>query len=171
MGNEFNKTEADFVYERYNKMREVSAEQDIPLEELPVQEKPVDWDGVVDDGSDPALVGDPLLAADIDLNTPEPALGRRADRVTSLTSPPPSERDEVLESDAVFAAEAAGLSGTAIDYADDEELMDDEEEELPLEDVPDADDIEPGTAIDPVSPPIDVMPGTDVLNGSNGEEE
>lgn len=171
MGNEFNKTEADFVYERYNKMREASAEQDIPLEELTVQEKPVDWDGVVDDGSDPALVGDPLLAADIDLNTPEPALGRRADRVTSLTSPPPSERDEILESDAVFAAEAAGLTGSAIDYADEEELMDDEEEELPLEDVPDADDIEPGTAIDPVSPPIDVMPGTDVLNGSNGEEE
>lgn len=171
MGNEFNKTEADFVYERYSKMGGVSSEQDIPVEELQAHEKPVDWDGVVDDGSDPALEGDPILAADIDLNAPEPALGRRADRVNSMTSPPPSERDEVLESDALFAAEAAGLAGSAIDYADNEELIDDDDEELPLEDIPDADEIEPGTAIDPVSPPIDAMPGTDVLNGSNGDEE
>lgn len=201
MGNEFNKTEADFVYERYNKLGDVSPEQDIPLEELrplgtmthqspsdgtagadlrpmesalashdPAHEKPVDWDGVVDDGSDPALVGDPILAADIDLNAPEPALGRRADRVRSMTSPPPSERDEAAESDAIFAAGAAGLTGGAIDYAGDEELVD-EEEELPLEDVPDADELQPGTAIDPAAPPIDVMPGTDVLNGSTGEEE
>lgn len=171
MGNDFNKTEADFVYERYSKMGGVSSEQDIPLEELPAREKPVDWDDVVDDGSDPVLEGDRILAADIDLNAPEPALGRRADRVTSITSPPPSERDEVLESDAILAAEAAGLAGSAMDYADDEELIDDDEEELPLEDIPDADEIEPGTAIDPVSPPIDAMPGTDVLNGSNGEDD
>ncbi|QQZ63469.1 hypothetical protein JI735_14005 [Paenibacillus sonchi] len=90
MGNEFNKTEADFVYERYNKLGDVSPEQDIPLEELrplgtitrhnpgdetagadlrpmesalashdPARERPVDWDGVADDGSDPALTGDP----------------------------------------------------------------------------------------------------------------
>ncbi|MNO30923.1 hypothetical protein D3C76_208720 [compost metagenome] len=202
MGNEFNKTEADFEYERYTKMGGVSPEQDIPLEELrplgtitrqsaggetaeadsrpiesalashdPVHTKPVDWDGVVDDGSDPALVGDPILAADIGLGNPEPALGRRADRVRSITSPPPSERDEVLESDAIFAAGAAGLTGSAIDYAEEETFVNEEEEEQPLEDVPDADDLQPGTAIDPVSPPVDAMPGTDVLNGSNGEEE
>ncbi|MNW66955.1 hypothetical protein D3C74_454770 [compost metagenome] len=87
-----------------------------------------------------------------------------------MTSPPPSERDEAAESDAIFAAGAAGLTGGAIDYAGDEELVD-EEEELPLEDVPDADELQPGTAIDPAAPPIDVMPGTDVLNGSTGEEE
>ncbi|MBW4084407.1 hypothetical protein [Paenibacillus sp. S150] len=201
MGNEFNKTEADFAYERYTKMGGISPEQDIPLEELrplgtitgqsrsgkssgtperalesalashdPAHAKPVDWDGVVDDGADPALVGDSILAADIDLNAPEPALGRRADRAAGLTAPPPAERDEVLESDAMFAAEAAGLAGSAIDYAGDEALVEDEEE-LPLEDIPDADELEPGTAIDPAAPPIDAMPGTDVLNGSRGDEE
>ncbi|OMD50392.1 hypothetical protein BSK56_07630 [Paenibacillus borealis] len=203
MGNEFNKTEADFAYERYTKMGEISPEQDIPLEELrplgtiteqstsgsgtdqedrrplesaftshePVGAAPIDFDGVVDDGADPALVEDHILAADIGLSAPEPALRPRAERHGEIAASPGSRRDELLESDAVFAAGAAGLTGSVIDYAGDDEILDDEEEELPLEDIPDADELQPGTAVDPASPPLDVMPGTDVLNGSNGEEE
>ncbi|UQZ35029.1 hypothetical protein C2I18_16770 [Paenibacillus sp. PK3_47] len=201
MGNEFNKTEADFAYERYNKMGGVSPEQDIPLEELrplgtiteqgpsdltdgtgnrplesalashtPVGETPVDFDGTVDSGSDPALVGDNILAADIGLNAPEEGLGRRADRDGGIIASPAPERDELLESDAIFTAGAAGLTGGVIDYAEDDELPD-EEEEQPLEDVPDADEIQQGTAVDPAAPPVDVMPGTDLLNGSTGEED
>ncbi|ASA26009.1 hypothetical protein [Paenibacillus donghaensis] len=223
MGNEFNKTEADFTYERYNKMGGVSSEQDIPLEELrhlgtiteqshsedieaddkrPLEsalasheqahERPVDFvDGIADDGADQALVGDGYLAADIGLNQLEPGLGRRADREDIIASPAP-ERDELLESDAVFAAGAAGLGGGVIDYAEEGERLGDErpvseeqllveepdayeesaaDEEQPLEDIPDADEIQPGSAIDPASPPVDVMPGTDVLNGSNGEDD
>ena len=202
MGNEFNKTEADFVYERYTKMGGISPEQDIPLEELrplgtiteqspsdevvpagnrplesalashdPANFTPIDFDGVVDDGSDPVLVGDNILAADIGLNVPDSGLGPRADRISPSTRTPAPERDELLESDALFAAGAAGLTGSVIDYSDDESLQDDPDEELPLEDIPDADEIDPGSAVDPVSPDLDAMPGTDVLNGSNGEED
>jgi hypothetical protein len=203
MGNEFNKTEADFVYERYQKMGGVSPEQDIPLEELrplgtiteqsvsdvtldverqplesalashdPAHEVPVDYvDNVVDDGSDPELVGDNILAADIGLNTPETAFSPRSERSGVFTASPAPERDELLESDALFAAGAAGLTGSAIDYAEDDDLFADDEEDSPLEDIPDADEMEPGTAVDPASPPLDVMPGTDILNGSTGEDE
>ncbi|MEK5447928.1 hypothetical protein [Paenibacillus sp. FSL R7-0331] len=202
MGNEFNKTEADFAYERYQKMGDVTPEQDIPLDELrplgtiteqgisgvtldterqplesalashePVHERPVDFvDGIADDGSDPALEGDSILAADIGANEPEPALGRRADRNAGVTASPAPQRDELLESDAVFAAGAAGLTGSVIDYADDEEAYGDDGEQ-PLEDIPDADELQPGTAVDPAAPPVDAMPGTDVLNGSTGEED
>ncbi|WP_052429341.1 hypothetical protein [Paenibacillus borealis] len=201
MGNEFNKTEADFVYERYTKMGGISPEQDIPLEELrplgtiteqspgdevdtagnrplesalashdPANFTPIDFDGVVDDGSDPALVGDNILAADIGLNVPDSGLGPRADRSLPSAGTPAPERDELLESDALYAAGAAGLTGDVIDYAEDEELLE-EDEELPLEDIPDADELDPGSAIDPVSPDPDAMPGTDVLNGSSGEED
>ncbi|MNP55766.1 hypothetical protein D3C76_1504350 [compost metagenome] len=69
----------------------------------------------------------------------------------------------------MFAAGAAGLTGSVIDYASDEEAFDGEEEQ-PLEDIPDADELQPGTAVDPVSPPVNAMPGTDILNGSNGED-
>lgn len=200
MGNEFNKTEADFAYERYTKMGGISPEQDIPLEELrplgtiteqspgdetadagtqplesalashdPANYTPIDFDGVVDDGSDPVLVSDPILAADIGLNAPDSGLGPRSDRIIPSAGTPAPERDELLESDAVYAAGAAGLTGSVIDYAEEEELAQDEE--LPLEDVPDADELVPGSAVDPVAPDPDAMPGTDVLNGSSGEEE
>lgn len=214
MGNEFNKTEADFAYERYQKMGGISPEQDIPQEELrplgtiteqgvsdvtldserlplesalashkPIHETPVDYvDGVVDDGSDPELVGDSILAADIGLNTPDipdtpgTTLGRRADRNGGITASPAPERDELLESDAIFAAGAAGLTGSVTGYAGDDVFTDnadnaDDEEELPLEDIPDADELQPGTAVDPASPAVDAMPGTDILNGSTGEED
>ncbi|WP_405107500.1 hypothetical protein MHH28_27350 [Paenibacillus sp. FSL K6-1217] len=202
MGNEFNKTEADFVYERYTTMGGVSPEQDIPLEELrplgtiteqspseetsdagnrplesalashdPAHFTPIDFDGVVDDGSDPTLVGDPILAADIGLNAPDSGLGPRADRPAPPAATPGPQRDELLESDAIYTAGAAGLTGSAIDYADSgEELAEEAEEAAPLEDVPDADDLVPGSSVDPVSPDPDAMPGTDVLNGSNGDE-
>ncbi|GGF83610.1 hypothetical protein GCM10010912_30990 [Paenibacillus albidus] len=156
MANEFNKTEADFVYERYSKMGDTAPERDIPNE-------------IVDNGSDPVLTGDEYLAADIGLDTPEPSLGRRADRAGGVLASPAPKRDELLESDAMFAAGASGLTGGVIDYADDEEDIE-RVEETALEDVPDADEIEMNTAVDPVSPPIDVMPGTDILNGSHGEE-
>ncbi|MRN51531.1 hypothetical protein [Paenibacillus monticola] len=183
MGNEFNKTEADFAYERYTKLGDIPPEQDIPVDDLrpvsslessltshePVGATPVDFDGIVDDGSDPVLVGDKYLAADIGLNVPDSGLGRRADREESILASPAPERDELLESDAALAAETAGLSEGLIDY--DEEPPLDEDEDLPLEDIPDADDIDPESAVDPASPPTDVMPGIDVLNGSQGEED
>ncbi|QUL55857.1 hypothetical protein KDC22_04735 [Paenibacillus tritici] len=208
MGNEFNKTEADFTYERYTKMGGISPEQDIPLEELrplgtiteqspseeaadagnrplesalashdPAHFTPIDFDGVVDDGSDPALESDPILAADIGLNVPDAGLGPRADRPLPSAGTPGPERDELLESDAIYTAGAAGLTGSVIDYADgaegsDEgELTDEADEPAPLEDVPDADELVPGSRIDPVSPDPDAMPGTDVLNGSSGEDQ
>ncbi|MHA6532870.1 hypothetical protein [Paenibacillus sp. BAC0078] len=159
MGNEFNKTEADFEYERYTKMGGV-------------HETPIDLDGVVDDAADPALVGDNILAADIGLNAPEPMPELRADRNISMTSPPPPGRDELLESDALFAAGAAGLTGSALRYAEAEgAAAEAEEEEPPLEDIPDADELQPETSVDPAAPPVDVMPGIDILNGSTGEED
>ncbi|MEK4518317.1 hypothetical protein NSS64_23755 [Paenibacillus sp. FSL H8-0122] len=202
MGNEFNKTEADFAYERYTKMGGISPEQDIPLEELrplgtiteqspsedtadagrrplesalashdPAHFTPIDFDGVVDDGSDPELVSDPILAADIGLNVPDAGLGPRADRPAPSSVTPGPQRDELLESDAIYTAGAAGLTGSVIDYADTEdEVTEEAEEAAPLEDVPDADELVPGSSIDPASPDPDAMPGTDVLNGSNGDE-
>lgn len=179
MGNDFNKTEADFAYDRYTKMGGVAPEQDLPQESALISHEatsaaPVDLDEV-DQGADPALANDPILAADIGLGVPEPSLSprneRHGDPGVHPVVHPAGERDELLESDAVSAAEAAGLTGGAIDYADDGEILEGEEEEQPLEDIPDADELHPGTAIDPVSPPLDVMPGTDVLNGSTGEED
>ncbi|OMF95607.1 hypothetical protein BK147_14630 [Paenibacillus sp. FSL R7-0337] len=77
----------------------------------------------------------------------------------------------MLESDAIYTAGAAGLTGSVIDYSDsEEEVTGEAEESAPLEDVPDADELVPGSSVDPVSPDPDAMPGTDVLNGSNGDE-
>lgn len=129
-----NKTEADFVYERY-----IQAD--------------IDVDDVVNEDADPVLVGDKYLAADIGLNQPEETL----------------ERNDLLESDAFLAAETAGLTSRDMDDAEDVELLEMEEEDPPLEDIPDADEVYPGSIIDPASPPVDGMPGTDVLNGSHGD--
>jgi hypothetical protein len=200
MGNEFNKTEADFTYERYDKMGGISPEEDIPVDDIrpvgtitttnpdekltredliPIESAltshrrvgatPVDFDGVVDDGSDPVLVGDEYLAADIGLNAPEPELSLSADRGGQVIASPAPERDDLLESDAVMAAGAAGLTGAAIDYADENEADADSVEEEPLEDIPDADELQANTPVDPASP-LDAMPGIDILNGSNGED-
>ncbi|MEK3751559.1 hypothetical protein NYE25_25615 [Paenibacillus sp. FSL E2-8871] len=111
----------------------------------------IDVEDVVNEDADPVLVGDKYLAADIGLNQPEETL----------------ERNDLLESDAFLAAETAGL--TSSDNAEDEELLELEEEDPPLEDIPDADEVYPGSIIDPASPPVDGMPGTDVLNGSQGD--
>ncbi|WP_042185146.1 hypothetical protein NSQ90_04665 [Paenibacillus sp. FSL H7-0737] len=111
----------------------------------------IDVEDVVNEDADPVLVGDKYLAADIGLNQPEETL----------------ERNDLLESDAFLAAETAGL--TSSDNAEDEELLEMEEEDPPLEDIPDADEVYPGSIIDPASPPVDGMPGTDVLNGSQGD--
>ncbi|WP_440961476.1 hypothetical protein ACN6KS_04760 [Paenibacillus nitricinens] len=111
----------------------------------------IDVEDVVNEDADPVLVGDKYLAADIGLNQPEEAL----------------ERNDLLESDAFLAAETAGL--TSSDTDDDEELLEMEEEDPPLEDIPDADEVYPGSIIDPASPPVDGMPGTDILNGSQGD--
>ncbi|WP_410513673.1 hypothetical protein PaeBR_04355 [Paenibacillus sp. BR2-3] len=78
------------------------------------------------------------------------------------------ERDDLLESDAILAAGASGLTGSLTDYTEEGEL-DNEDEEPPLEDVPDADDIKEDTPVDPASPPIEIVHGTDLLNGSQGE--
>ncbi|MEK3986608.1 hypothetical protein MHB77_25110 [Paenibacillus sp. FSL K6-3166] len=111
----------------------------------------IDVEDVVNEDADPVLVGDKYLAADIGLNQPEETL----------------ERNDLLESDAFLAAETAGL--TSSDTDDDEELLEMEEEDPPLEDIPDADEVYPGSIIDPASPPVDGMPGTDILNGSQGD--
>ncbi|MEK4235034.1 hypothetical protein MHI27_04785 [Paenibacillus sp. FSL H8-0261] len=111
----------------------------------------IDVEDVVNEDADPVLVGDKYLAADIGLNQPEETL----------------ERNDLLESDAFLAAETAGL--TSSDNVEDEELLEMEEEDPPLEDIPDADEVYPGSIIDPASPPVDGMPGTDVLNGSQGD--
>ncbi|WP_339268980.1 hypothetical protein [Paenibacillus sp. FSL R5-0470] len=111
----------------------------------------IDVEDVVNEDADPVLVGDKYLAADIGLNQPEETL----------------ERNDLLESDAFLAAETAGL--TSSDNAEDEELLEMEEDDPPLEDIPDADEVYPGSIIDPASPPVDGMPGTDVLNGSQGD--
>ncbi|WP_339317383.1 hypothetical protein [Paenibacillus sp. FSL R10-2734] len=116
----------------------------------------IDVEDIVNEDADPVLVGDKYLAADIGLNLPEETL----------------ERNDLLESDAFQAAETAGLTSSDmdyVDYAEDEELLEMEEEEQPLEDIPDADEVYPGSIIDPASPPVDGMPGTDVLNGSQGD--
>lgn len=113
----------------------------------------MDTENFIDEDADPVLVGDKYLAADIGLNTPEEAL----------------EKDDLLQSDAFLAAEAAGLTRSDTDNAQEEELLEMEEEEQPLEDIPDADEVYPNSIIDPASPPVDAMPGTDVLNGSQGE--
>ncbi|HBS47529.1 MAG TPA: hypothetical protein DEA91_29270 [Paenibacillus sp.] len=129
-----NKTEADFVYERY-----IQAD--------------IDEEDVVNEDADPVLVGDKYLAADIGLSQPEETF----------------ERNDLLASDAFLAAETAGLTSSDMDNAEDEELLKMEEEDPPLEDIPDADEVYPGSIIDPASPPVDGMPGTDVLNGSQGD--
>lgn len=113
----------------------------------------IDEEDVVNEDADPVLVGDKYLAADIGLNQPEETL----------------ERNDLLESDAFLAAETAGLTSSDMDYTEDEELLEMEEEDPPLEDIPDADEVYPGSIIDPASPPVDGMPGTDVLNGSQGD--
>lgn len=144
MSNERNKTEADFAYERYTASNN---------------------NEIIDDDSDPVLEGDPHLRADIGLDT----LEQTPDRTTSMLGSPSPVRDELLESNAIVTASAAGLTGSAIDYAEDEEQLQDEDEVPPLEDIPDADEINPGSIIDPAAPPVDIMPGTDVINGSQGD--
>ena len=160
MAEGYNKTEADLAYERYNQLGSVTSNEDIPVNDLreSTPETKVGLDGVIDEEIDPVLVNDGHLAADIGLNRTHP-----------------TDRDEILESDAVWIASAAGLTEGEIDYADEEDLADDDtmidtyEDELPLEDVPDADDIEENTPVDPAAPPLEIVHGTDLLNGSNGE--
>lgn len=181
MGKEFNKTEADFTYERYDLMSDYSPEQDIPDGDLAMTSAlashkragaiPVDFDGVVDNGSDPELAGDEYLAADIGLNVPPFETSSRTDRdARRIVSSPAPDRDELLESDASFAADAAGLTGASVELGASPEA-DADLEEHPLEDIPDADEVMAGTPVDPAAPSIDAMPGIDVLNGSNGEDD
>ena len=160
MAEGYNKTTADITYERYNQLGSVTSDEDIAVDDLrrPTQVTSVGLDGVVDEETDSVLVNDEHLADDIGLNRTNPV-----------------ERDEILESDAVWIASAAGLTGSAIDYAEDEDRLDKDtrmdtgEDELPLEDVPDADDIEANTPVDPAAPPLEIVHGTDLLNGSSGE--
>ncbi|WP_379132236.1 hypothetical protein [Paenibacillus sp. sgz500958] len=209
MSNSFNKTEADFAYERYHKMGGVSELQDIPLDDLrpvgtitsqsisdgsdvstqtpiesalvshePIGSAPVDFDGTPYDGTDPVLAHDKHLAADIGLSTASAGWDEREftdhsasyeersereyrEDILGRTAP---ERDELLDSDAADFASLAGLTDSSINYADEE--TDADAEDQPLEDIPDADDIEADTPVDPASPPLEIMHGTDLLNGS-----
>ncbi|MDT3427130.1 hypothetical protein J2Z22_002666 [Paenibacillus forsythiae] len=172
----FDKTEADFTYERYVKMGGVSPEQDIPADDIPLagtetaqsmSERAAGRVGVPT--RSPVAVRDPKRAADAGLNGPGPGQGAPRGRQDRILGGPAHDRDELLHSDASLAAGAAGLIQGLIDYANDEWTAEDEID--PLEDIPDADDIQAGSRVDPATPPLDVMPGTDVLNGSTGEDE
>ncbi|WP_025688273.1 hypothetical protein [Paenibacillus zanthoxyli] len=195
----FNKTEADFTYERYVKMGGVSLEQDIPAGDIrlvgtetaqsmseeasgsvrvPIESPFTSHDpvgaastaeGIVYSDFNEALARDPRLAADIGLNASDPGQDDPPGRKDRILGGPPSNRDELLHSDASLAAGAAGLIQGVSDYANDEWTSEDEID--PLEDIPDADDIQAGSPVDPASPSLDAMPGTDVLNGSTGEDE
>ncbi|BCG57585.1 hypothetical protein [Paenibacillus sp. URB8-2] len=195
---DFNKTEADFEYERYAKMGGVSPEQDIPVDDIrlvgtetaqSVSEEasgsvhvPIESpftthervgadsmasDGIVYTAENETLARDPELAADVGLNAPERGLGGPPDLEESILSGPAPSRDELLYSDATKAFFTAGLNEGSIEYADDTA----EDDTDPLENVPDADDIQAGSPVDPASPSLDAVPGTDVLNGSTGEDE
>lgn len=197
---DFNKTEADFEYERYAKMRGISPEQDIPVDDLrpvgtetaqsisekaagsvrvpiespftrhePVGAVSAEAGGFAYSADYDELARDPELAADVGLYAPRSGSGGPPDLEESILSEPAFRRDELLYSDAAKASFTAGLSEGAIDYADDEVTGEDWDD--PLEDVPDADEIQAGSPVDPVSPSLDAVPGTDVLNGSTGEDE
>ncbi|WP_310551955.1 hypothetical protein [Paenibacillus glufosinatiresistens] len=218
MSDSFNKTTADFAYERYVTLGDTDPDSGIPADDLrpagtitaqsasgtgnteAAVESPftrhksagaasIGIDGVPEPGTDPALVGDPHLAADTGLGIagtgPAPAgtaYGSGADPAEpsaeeldspGLLSGPPAYRDELAHSDAALAADASGLTIGAIDYADEEEegVTGGLNEEDPLPDVPDADEISADSPVDPAAPPVDVMPGTDILNGSTGEDD
>lgn len=44
-------------------------------------------------------------------------------------------------------------------------------DEAPLPDVPDADEIQPGSPPDPSAPDVDIVHGTDLLNGAGADED
>lgn len=253
MANRYNKTEADFAYERYNKMStDFPAAQDIPLEDMKPLEgetrqslsedppgadparaeaagsrwsaggggnEPAGYSGLAVSDLDEELRLDPRLAYDVGLDgaagapdgsgardRSEPAAGTERggtyaadaydgdtygadayaadaadgiDPTSGVVGGPAPGRDDLLMSDAMTAAGAAGLTGGAadytagtgsIDYADDPADAETEAED-PLPDVPDADELQPDTPVDPASPPEDEPHGTDLLNGSTGEED
>lgn len=263
MANRYNKTEADFAYERYNKMStDFPAAQDIPLEDMEPLEgetrqslsedppgadparaeaagsrwsaggggnEPAGYSGLAVSDLDEELRLDPRLAYDVGLDgaagapdgsgardRSEPAAGTERggtyagdtyaadtyaadtydtskyaagtyagdaadgiDPASGVVGGPAPGRDDLLMSDAMTAAGAAGLTGGAadyaagtgsIDYADDPAGAETEAED-PLPDVPDADELQPNSPVDPASPPEDEPHGTDLLNGSTGDED
>lgn len=196
----FNKTEADFEYERYSKLRDTSPEQDIPADDIrlvgtetaqslsgeasgsmrtPIESAFASHDrtgsGAPDEISlfapdDEVLALDREMAEDVGLSAPAAvSLASDSPLDDGILKGPAPGRDELLSSDASFAAAAAGLTQGTLDYADDEAAYEDGTD--PLQDVPDAETIAPGSPVDPSSPPVDVMPGTDLLNGSTGGED
>lgn len=83
--------------------------------------------------------------------------------------------EEYAEQDVTRVHADAGLSGSGTAFLNQERLSGSEEtntnEEQPLEDIPDADEIQANSPVDPAAPPVDHMHGTDLLNGSSGEDE
>ncbi|WP_247681724.1 hypothetical protein [Paenibacillus sp. Marseille-P2973] len=71
--------------------------------------------------------------------------------------------DDLLPHDTRITQSLSEPSGEA---ADTDELL--AEDSLP--DVPDADEIQPGSPVDQVAPDPDAMHGTDLLNGFDGDE-
>ncbi|MBP2000719.1 hypothetical protein J2Z69_001750 [Paenibacillus shirakamiensis] len=49
--------------------------------------------------------------------------------------------------------------------------LDDVEEDMPLQDVPDADEVSEDSPVDPVSPPEILDHGIDIINGYDGTDE
>lgn len=162
------KSEADYAYERYKKVGSVTSDQEVPVDDTHVLDRvePFGQNSVDDEEIDSAVTYDERLSADIGLNRPLSEVKEQpsADWETAL------KRDELLQSDAILAAGNAGLTGSTIDFADETDMeLESQEDDIPLEDVPDADDIETDTPVDPASPELEIVHGTDLLNGSRGE--
>lgn len=100
-----------------------------------------------------------------------------AERLGTDEETPSRLGDSVLEEyprqdvDRVHADAALSGSGTAfLNPAQPSASAEAEAEaDAPLEDVPDADEIQANSPVDPAAPPVDHMHGTDLLNGSNGD--
>lgn len=162
------KSEADYAYERYKKVGSVTSDHEVPVEDAHAisRVEPLGHNTVVEEEIDPAITNDERLSEDIGIHTAnsETYAQPSADWETAL------RRDELLESDAILAAGNAGLTGSTIDFEDETDMeLDRQEEETPLEDVPDADDIQADSPVDPASPELEIVHGTDLLNGSKGE--
>jgi hypothetical protein len=170
MDNKFKETEADRFYDRFDKTVGISQEAEVT--DFEVQESArgdqVHLDGIIGEEADPVLLNDERLNADIGLNSPAAALDEQPGTEWTIIGDSAPERDEVLTSDAILAANASGLTGGTADYATENHALDIADEYEPLEDVPDADDIDPDSPVDPASPP-DIVHGTDLLNGSQGD--
>lgn len=92
--------------------------------------------------------------------------------------PPTRPGDEVIaeysrDTEQRVAADAA-LTGSGTAFLNQDIFKDypsEQDQYMPLEDIPDADAISANSPVDPAAPPTDEMHGIDLLNGSHGEDD